>query len=125
MKLTRSGPNSEVTAPISMKMPVVLAKAEGRKKTSVAGVREIGEVSESTGKFNPRGAPFPSLRSISRLLSCQYTSHVTELKLVTRETILAVDIGATTIKFGVVDSDGQLIEDVLRLPTPTPALRPT
>jgi len=50
---------------------------------------------------------------------------MTELQLVTRETILAVDIGATTIKFGVVDSDGQLIEDVLRLPTPTPALRPT
>src|ERR1019366_450685 len=103
-----------------MKMPVVLAKAEGRKKTWVAGVREIGEVSESTGMLNPRGATFPTSRSISRRLSCQYTSHMTELQLVTRETILAVDIGATTIKFGVVDSDGQLVEDVLRLPTPYP-----
>lgn len=45
---------------------------------------------------------------------------MTELQLVTSETILAVDIGATTIKFGVVDSDGQLVEDVRRLPTPYP-----
>jgi len=49
-----------------------------------------------------------------------YTSQVTELQLVTRETILAVDIGATTIKFGVVDADGHLIDDVVRMPTPYP-----
>src|ERR1017187_10292195 len=80
-----------------MKIPVVLAKAEGRKKTSVAGVREIGEVSESTGMLNPRGATFPSSRSISRLLSCQCISHMTELQLVTRETILAVDISPSDL----------------------------
>jgi polyphosphate glucokinase len=45
---------------------------------------------------------------------------MTESLLVTRETILAVDIGATTIKFGVVDTDGQLVEDVVRMPTPYP-----
>jgi polyphosphate glucokinase len=45
---------------------------------------------------------------------------MTESLLVTRETILAVDIGATTIKFGVVDADGQLVEDVVRMPTPYP-----
>lgn len=37
-----------------------------------------------------------------------------------RETILAVDIGATTIKFGVIDADGHLVEEVLRMATPYP-----
>jgi len=39
---------------------------------------------------------------------------------VARETILAVDIGATTIKFGVIDADGHLVEEVLRMATPYP-----
>ena len=38
----------------------------------------------------------------------------------TRESILAVDIGATTIKFGVVDDEGRLLEAVRREPTPYP-----
>jgi polyphosphate glucokinase len=33
---------------------------------------------------------------------------------------LAVDIGATTIKFGVVDPEGQLVDEVLRMATPYP-----
>lgn len=33
---------------------------------------------------------------------------------------MAVDIGATTIKFGVVDAGGHLVEDVLRMATPYP-----
>jgi polyphosphate glucokinase len=33
---------------------------------------------------------------------------------------LAVDIGATTIKFGVVDADGHLVDDVVRMATPYP-----
>jgi polyphosphate glucokinase len=45
---------------------------------------------------------------------------VTDSQLVARETILAVDIGATTIKFGVVNFDGELVEDVVRMPTPYP-----
>ncbi len=40
--------------------------------------------------------------------------------LATLETVLAVDIGATTIKFGLVDADGQLVDAVLRRPTPYP-----
>ncbi|MFY9782883.1 MAG: ROK family protein [Acidimicrobiales bacterium] len=38
----------------------------------------------------------------------------------TRDAILAVDIGATTIKFGFVGVDGDLVDDVVRLPTPYP-----
>ncbi|HEV3267657.1 MAG TPA: ROK family protein [Acidimicrobiales bacterium] len=45
---------------------------------------------------------------------------MTELRTATRETILAVDIGATTIKFGVVDAEGHLVDDVLRVATPYP-----
>lgn len=37
-----------------------------------------------------------------------------------RETVLAVDVGATTIKFGLVDAEGELTGDVLRCPTPYP-----
>jgi polyphosphate glucokinase len=33
---------------------------------------------------------------------------------------LAVDIGATTIKFGVVNPEGQLVDEVLRMATPYP-----
>jgi hypothetical protein len=40
-----------------MKTPVVLAKANGRKLTSVAGADE-GEISGSTGDVNPRGWSF-------------------------------------------------------------------
>ena len=35
-------------------------------------------------------------------------------------TTLAIDIGATSIKFGVIDDDGQLVDGVLRVPTPYP-----
>ena len=45
---------------------------------------------------------------------------MTELRTATREAVLAVDIGATTIKFGVVDADGHLIDDVVRMATPYP-----
>ncbi len=45
---------------------------------------------------------------------------MTVLRTATRETILAVDIGATTIKFGVVDADGHLVEEVVRMATPYP-----
>ncbi|HUY17313.1 MAG TPA: hypothetical protein VMV11_07105, partial [Acidimicrobiales bacterium] len=45
---------------------------------------------------------------------------MTELRTATQEAVLAVDIGATTIKFGVVDADGHLIEDVVRMATPYP-----
>ncbi len=45
---------------------------------------------------------------------------MTELQTATRETILAVDIGATTIKFGVVDAEGDLVAEVLRMATPYP-----
>lgn len=45
---------------------------------------------------------------------------MTNAPAATHETILAVDIGATTIKFGLVDFEGQLVNDVLRLPTPYP-----
>ena len=33
---------------------------------------------------------------------------------------MAVDIGATTIKFGVVDPEGQLVDEVVRMATPYP-----
>lgn len=36
------------------------------------------------------------------------------------ETVLAVDIGATTIKFALVNGDGELVDEVLRRPTPYP-----
>ena len=58
MKLTSSGPKRDVTDPMSTKVPVVLAKAEGRKVTSVDGVGEIGEVSGSTGVPNLRPRKF-------------------------------------------------------------------
>jgi polyphosphate glucokinase len=45
---------------------------------------------------------------------------MTELPLSTRDAILAVDIGATTIKFGLVGVDGDLVDAVVRLPTPYP-----
>ncbi|HEY5093155.1 MAG TPA: hypothetical protein VII60_07795 [Acidimicrobiales bacterium] len=45
---------------------------------------------------------------------------MTDLRTATRETILAVDTGATTIKFGVVDPEGQLVDEVLRMATPYP-----
>ncbi|HEV3186857.1 MAG TPA: hypothetical protein VGZ04_02300, partial [Acidimicrobiales bacterium] len=45
---------------------------------------------------------------------------MTDLRTATRETILAVDIGATTIKFGVVDTEGHLVDGVLRMATPYP-----
>jgi|GEM_PF-4461855 len=31
---------------------------------------------------------------------------------------LAIDIGATSIKFGLIDDQGELLDDVVRLPTP-------
>src|ERR1700681_1935694 len=103
-----------------MKLPVVLAKAKGRKLTSVEGVRGSGEVSESTSVLNSRSVDFSLLTSKSRSRSGRYTSQVTVLRTATRETILAVDIGATTIKFGVVDADGDLVEEVIRMATPYP-----
>jgi thioredoxin reductase len=33
---------------------VVLAKANGRKETSVAGTFGVGDISESTGRFNTK-----------------------------------------------------------------------
>lgn len=63
---------------------------------------------------------FSTSPSIGRPRWGQYTSQVTELRTATREAILAVDIGATTIKFGVVDADGQLIEGVVRMAAPYP-----
>ena len=39
-----------------------------------------------------------------------------------RENILAIDIGATGIKFGVVDPSGHLVEPVRRIATPYPCL---
>lgn len=42
------------------------------------------------------------------------------MQTVAREPILAVDIGATTIKFGVVNADGHLVQEVLRVATPYP-----
>ncbi|MHB8379153.1 MAG: ROK family protein [Acidimicrobiales bacterium] len=45
---------------------------------------------------------------------------MTEVRTATRGAVLAVDIGATTIKFGLVDADGHLINDVVRMATPYP-----
>jgi len=60
----------------------------------------------------------------SRVAHVDFTRFIT-LPLVTAVesttgSILAVDIGATTIKFGLIDSSGQLIESVRRVPTPYP-----
>ncbi|MHB2029145.1 MAG: ROK family protein [Acidimicrobiales bacterium] len=38
----------------------------------------------------------------------------------TSNTVMAVDVGATTIKFGVVDESGRLVDEVIRLATPYP-----
>jgi polyphosphate glucokinase len=43
-----------------------------------------------------------------------------EAPVIVRDAILAVDIGATTTKFAVVDDSGRLIDDVRREPTPYP-----
>jgi len=45
---------------------------------------------------------------------------MTEPPVIVRDAILAVDIGATTTKFGVVDDEGRLVEEVRREPTPYP-----
>ncbi|MGC2173836.1 MAG: ROK family protein [Acidimicrobiales bacterium] len=45
---------------------------------------------------------------------------MTERPVLVRDTILAVDIGATTTKFAAVDDEGRLVEEVLREPTPYP-----
>ncbi len=37
-----------------------------------------------------------------------------------RDAVLAVDVGATTIKYASVDAQGELVGDVLRRPTPYP-----
>ena len=50
----------------------------------------------------------------------KYNSRMTRSVASTLGTTLAVDIGATAIKFGLVDDSGQLLDDVLRLPTPYP-----
>jgi polyphosphate glucokinase len=39
-------------------------------------------------------------------------------------TVLAIDIGATSIKFGLVDRDGRLLDAVARVPTPYPCSPP-
>jgi polyphosphate glucokinase len=40
------------------------------------------------------------------------------------EPVLAVDVGATTIKFGLVDAEGELVGEVRRCPTPYPCSPP-
>ncbi len=45
---------------------------------------------------------------------------MTQLTNATESDILAVDIGATTIKFAVVDVNGRLVDDMVRVPTPYP-----
>jgi polyphosphate glucokinase len=45
---------------------------------------------------------------------------MTERPVIVRDAILAIDIGATTTKFGVVDDGGHLVEEVRREPTPYP-----
>lgn len=43
-----------------------------------------------------------------------------EAPAMVRDAILAVDIGATTTKFAAVDNEGQLVDNVIRDPTPYP-----
>jgi hypothetical protein len=58
VKLSSKGPKSDVTAPIRMNTPVVLAKAKGGNVTSVEGVAGKGEGSATTGDVHPRLATF-------------------------------------------------------------------
>ncbi|MGH3733688.1 MAG: ROK family protein [Acidimicrobiales bacterium] len=51
--------------------------------------------------------------------TCERSS-VTESPVMVRDSILAVDIGATTTKFATVDDQGRLVDEVRREPTPYP-----
>jgi hypothetical protein len=50
VKLSSNGPNNDVTAPMRMNIPVVLANAKGLKETSVAGALEGGDGSRLTSQ---------------------------------------------------------------------------
>ena len=52
-----------------------------------------------------------------RWLGC---APMSEPPVIVSDAILAVDIGATTTKFAAVDDEGQLVEEVRRVPTPYP-----
>lgn len=94
-------------------MPVELASAKGRNETSVAGVAGGGD-----------GSRFTSHLAYGVLIVGQfhapYTADMNQLSSTAESDILSVDIGATTIKFGVVDANGRLVDEVVRVPTPYP-----
>jgi polyphosphate glucokinase len=107
-----------------MYTPVALAKEKALKETSVVGTWGDGEVSKSTGIDNPRPLAFSSPdRSGSDSLP-HYTSHMENRPAVVTATVLAIDIGATSIKFGLVDPEGRLVDTVARVATPYPCSPP-
>ncbi len=97
-----------------MNTPVVLAKANGGNVTSVDEVAGNGEGSATTGAVHPRVLCKRGRCVILTTLRAMVSSpHVSD-------GVLAVDIGATSIKFCRVDDSGERLGEVLRVPTPYP-----